>query len=54
MLGGWLTSGFHPCAQQLSAQMFTEQLAQVDGLSIKPNARFAWNIKWVIMRAERK
>lgn len=29
--------------------MFTDQLAQVDSLSIKANAMFAWNIKWLIM-----
>lgn len=29
--------------------MFTDQLAPVDSLSIKPNARFAWNIKWLVM-----
>ena len=43
------TFNVHQYTQLEPAQMFTDQLAPMDSLSIKPNARFAWNIKWLIM-----
>lgn len=32
--------------------MFTNQLAPVDSLSVKTNARFALDIKWLLMEGE--
>ena len=46
------TFNVHQHTQCVCAQMFTDQLTLVDSLSIKPNARFAWNIKWLIMEGE--